>query len=256
MVIRNGVFVVTGGGSGLGLAVVSMLVAQGAKVVAADLSFRAADESTEEVLDNFMVMRVPCDITSTEDVQRTLDFSLALGPVRGVVHCAGVVHGERTLGREGPHDLESFERVVRINLTGTFNVVRLSAAAMATMEPQADGERGVIVATSSIAAWDGQAGQAAYAASKGGVAALALPLARDLARHGIRFVAIAPGIFETPMMSGMTATVRDSLAAQVPFPPRLGHPEEFASLVREAITNPMLNGTTIRLDGAMRMAAK
>jgi NAD(P)-dependent dehydrogenase (short-subunit alcohol dehydrogenase family) len=249
MDIRGGVFLVTGSASGLGAAVVEMLVAEGASgVIAADLAGQSPAHA--------QVRAVRCDVTSTGDVSQALAQAAALGPLRGVVHCAGIGLGEKTLGRDGPHDLERFERVLRINVAGTFNVARLAARAMAAQAPAAGGERGVLVHTASIAAWDGQAGQAAYAASKGAVAAMTLPIARDLARNAIRCVTIAPGVFETPMMASMPEEVRASLAAQVPFPPRLGRPAEFASLVREAISNPMLNGEVIRLDGALRMAAK
>ena len=180
----------------------------------------------------------------------------AFGRVDGLVNCAGVAPGEKILGREGPHRLESFARTISINLVGTFNMLRLAAEAMARQEPNAEGERGVIVNTASVAAFDGQIGQAAYAASKGGVAALTLPAARELARSGIRVVTIAPGIFRTPMMAGMPQEVQDALGASVPFPPRLGRPEEYAALARHIVENPMLNGEVIRLDGALRMAPR
>jgi NAD(P)-dependent dehydrogenase (short-subunit alcohol dehydrogenase family) len=249
MRIEGGIFLVTGSASGLGAAAVAMLLAEGARgVVAADLSVPPDPPPG--------VVPVPCDVTHSAQVAAAIARAAGLGTLRGVVHCAGIGLGEKTLGREGPHDLDRFERVLRVNVTGTFNVARLAAQAMAAAEPDAEGERGVLVFTASIAAWDGQAGQAAYAASKGAVAAMTLPIARDLARSGIRCVTIAPGIFETPMMASMPAEVRASLAAQVPFPPRLGRPAEFASLAREALRNPMLNGEVIRLDGALRMAAR
>jgi NAD(P)-dependent dehydrogenase (short-subunit alcohol dehydrogenase family) len=178
------------------------------------------------------------------------------GRVDGVVNCAGIIGAGRIVGKNGPHDLALFERVVRVNLIGTFNVLRLAAAAMAANSPNADGERGVIVNTASVAAFEGQLGQAAYSASKGGVAALTLPAARELARFGIRVVAIAPGVFETPMMAGMTPEVRESLVEQCVFPPRLGRGEEFAKLAQQIVENPMLNGSVIRLDGALRMGSK
>jgi NAD(P)-dependent dehydrogenase (short-subunit alcohol dehydrogenase family) len=180
----------------------------------------------------------------------------AFGAVRGVVNCAGIATAERVLGRNGPHRLDTFRRTVEVNLVGTFNVLRLAAQVMAEGAPDADGERGIIINTASVAAYDAQSGQAAYGASKAGVAGLTLPAARELARFGIRVVAIAPGIFETPMMAGMSEEVRTSLAAQVPFPPRLGRPEEYAALVEHIVENTMLNGEVIRLDGALRMAAK
>lgn len=204
--------------------------------------------------------RARCAVTNVTDetqarsaVAATME---AFGAVHGLVNCAGVVGGEKVLGKSGVHGLDSFSRIVGINLIGSFNMLRLAAEAMTQGEAEASGERGVIINTASIAAFDGQIGQVAYAASKGGVASMTLPAARELARYGIRVMTIAPGIFETPMMAGMTEAVRESLAAGVPFPPRLGRPEEYAALVRHIIENSMLNGEVIRLDGALRMAAK
>jgi len=194
------------------------------------------------------------DVTSAQDGEAGIAAALdAFGRIDVLVNCAGIVPGERVVGRDGPHDLDLFARVVAVNLTGTFNMLRLAASAMAKQEPGEAGERGVIVNTSSVAAFEGQIGQAAYAASKGGVAAMTLPVARDLARHAIRVMAIAPGIFETPMVAGMPQAVQDALGAAVPFPARLGRPSEYAALVRHIVENPMLNGETIRLDGAIRM---
>ncbi|NQD96983.1 SDR family NAD(P)-dependent oxidoreductase, partial [Pseudomonas sp. CrR25] len=200
---------------------------------------------------------VQTDITREEDGRRAVAAALeTFGGLHGLINCAGIAPAEKILGRNGAHGLDSFSRVIQVNLVGSFNMLRLAAEAMAQSEANEEGERGVIVNTASVAAFDGQMGQAAYAASKGGVAALTLPAARDLARSGIRVMCIAPGIFETPMMAGMPQEVRDSLAANVPFPPRLGRPDEYAALVRHIIENPMLNGEVIRLDGALRMAAK
>ena len=254
MDIRDNVFIVSGGASGLGAATVRMLVDEGARVVVADVR----DGGRELVERDFgeSATWVRCDVSSEPEVQSAVAAAEALGPLRGVVNCAGVLAGERVLGRDGPHRLETFERIMRVNLIGTFNMVRLCAQAMSRATPLADGERGVIVNTASIAAFEGQVGQAAYAASKGGVVAMTLPVARDLARHAIRCVAIAPGNFETPMMAALKPEAVQAMAAQVPFPARLGRGPEFAHLVRSIIQNPMLNGTTIRLDGALRLPPK
>ncbi len=247
--------IVSGGASGLGEATVRRFVDAGAKVVVAD-----RDESRGKSLAGELgasVAFAQTDVTDEPSVAKAIEVAeTRWGGLHGLVHCAGIVAGERVLGKNGPHELASFARVVQVNLIGTFNVVRLAAAAIAKAPADDEGQRGVIVTTSSIAAFDGQIGQAAYAASKGGVAAMTLPLARDLARHGIRVVSIAPGIFDTPMMAGMSEEVRESLASQIPFPPRFGRPEEFASLVEHIFSNPMLNGEVIRLDGAVRMGPK
>jgi NAD(P)-dependent dehydrogenase (short-subunit alcohol dehydrogenase family) len=245
MEIRGRTFLVTGGGSGLGAATARRLVAGGANVVAADLE-------GGEVGDDFRF--VETDVTDEESVQAAVDAALDLGGLDGAINCAGVAAAEKVLGKNGPHSLASFTRVVQINLVGTFNVIRLAAAAMQENEPAAEGERGVIVNTASVAAYDGQIGQAAYAASKGGVVSLTLPVARELADSGIRVVAIAPGIFETPMMASLPEKARESLSKQTPFPARLGRPEEYAALVQHIIENEMLNGEVIRLDGAIRLA--
>ena len=255
MRIDESVFLISGGASGLGLATARELVGRGGKVVLLDINAEAGQQALAELGGN---ARFVCaDITREEDGQAAVAQALAaFGALHGLVNCAGVAPAEKVLGRNGAHGLDSFRRTVEINLIGSFNLLRLAAEAMAQNTPNAGGERGVIINTASVAAFDGQMGQVAYAASKGGVAALTLPAARDLARSGIRVMCIAPGVFETPMMAGMPQEVRDSLAAGVPFPPRLGRPEEYAALVRHIVENPMLNGEVIRLDGALRMAAK
>ncbi len=255
MLIRGKTFVVTGGGSGLGAAVARMLAGEGAHVVIADVNAEAGAAVAHELGTGTAFIRT--DVTQEKDGQAAIDLALErFGHLHGLVNCAGVAPGEKVIGRDGPHRLDSFARTVGINLIGTFNMIRLAAAAIARQEPEADGERGVIVNTASVAAFDGQVGQAAYAASKGGVAAMTLPIARELARSGIRVVSIAPGIFETPMMAGMPQEVQDSLGRSVPFPPRLGKPVEFAALVRHILENVMMNGEVIRLDGALRMAPR
>ena len=198
----------------------------------------------------------PTDVADEASTQATIGLAAGFGPLRGLVNCAGVGPSEKVVGRDGPHALASFSRVIGVNLIGSFNMLRLAAVAIAQGEPNAEGERGVIVNTASIAAFDGQIGQAAYAASKGGIVGMTLPIARELARSGIRVVTIAPGIFETPMLLGLPQEVQDSLGKTVPFPPRMGKPAEYAALCRHIIENPMLNGEVIRLDGALRMAAK
>lgn len=255
MEIANRSFVVTGAGSGLGAAVAARLVAEGGKVLIVDLNEEAGRTQAEALGGNARFLRT--DVTLEPDGKAAIaDAAEAFGGLDGLVNCAGIAPGEKILGREGPHRLESFARAVTVNLVGTFNMLRLGAEAMSQREPGPDGERGVIVNTASIAAQDGQIGQAAYAASKGGVAALTLPAARELARHGIRVVTIAPGIFATPMMAAMPQEVQDNLGTSVPFPSRLGDPEEFAALVVHILGNRMLNGETIRLDGALRMAPR
>src|SRR4051812_5157427 len=255
MQIKNRVFIVTGGGSGLGAAVARTLVANGAQVVVADINRAASDAIAVELGDNLRF--APTDVTSEADGKAAVQLALdSFGHLHGLVNCAGVAPGEKVLGRDGPHRLESFARAVSINLIGTFNMVRLAADAIVKEMPGEDGERGVIVNTASIAAYDGQIGQAAYAASKGGVLALTLPIARELARYGVRVVTIAPGIFETPMMADMPQDVQDSLGKSVPFPSRLGRPPEYAALVQHICENTMLNGEVIRLDGALRMAPR
>ncbi len=254
MKIANHVFLVAGGGSGLGAATSAMLVAQGAKVVVADAN-EAGDSVARQLGANAQFLRT--DVTDETATAAAVELCVAaFGGLHGVVNCAGVATGERVVGKTGPHSLAAFERVVRINLIGTFNVIRLAAARMTTQPAMESGERGVIVNTSSVASFEGQIGQAAYAASKAGVNGMTLPIARELAKFGIRVVTIAPGIFDTPMLQGMSEEVRASLGAQVPFPSRLGKPEEYAALVRHIIENEVLNGEVIRLDGAIRMAPK
>ena len=253
MQIVNKVFIVTGSASGLGAATAEMLIKAGAKVMLVDLNADAVAAQARTLGAQSTV----ADISQADAAQAAVQATVAaFGGVNGLVNCAGIVRGEKILGKNGPHGLESFSQVINVNLIGSFNMLRLAAAAIAETAADADGERGVIINTASVAAFDGQIGQAAYAASKGAIASLTLPAARELARYGIRVMTIAPGIFETPMMAGMTPEVRDSLAAGVPFPPRLGKPAEYASLVRHIIENSMLNGEVIRLDGALRMAAK
>jgi NAD(P)-dependent dehydrogenase (short-subunit alcohol dehydrogenase family) len=255
MQIRNHVFLVTGGASGLGAASARLLAGEGGFVVIADMSRTAGKAVAGEL--GAAARFAPTDVTSEKDGQAAVDLALnAFGHLHGLVNCAGVAPSEKVVGRDGPHRLDAFAKAVNINLVGTFNMIRLAAAAIAKEAPGEDGERGVIVNTASIAAFDGQIGQAAYAASKGGIVSLTLPIARELARFAIRVVTIAPGVFETPMMAGFPQEVRDALARSVPFPARLGRPAEFAALVRHICENTMLNGETIRLDGALRMTAR
>jgi len=256
MQIQNHVFLVTGGGSGLGAATATMLAANGGKVVIADVN----DAGGKDVA-GFLgasVRFIRTDVTDEASTQAAVDLCVsAFGAIHGLVNCAGIAPAGRVVGRDGPHPLATFERGIRINLVGTFNAIRLAAAKMIVQEPVGEGgERGVIVNTSSVASIDGQIGQASYSASKAGVNGMTLPIARELAKFGVRVMTIAPGIFETPMVAGMTDELRASLGAQVPFPPRLGKPGEYAALVRHIIENQMLNGEVIRLDGAIRMAPK
>ncbi len=255
MQIDNRVFLITGAGSGLGAAVARMAVAAGGKAVLLDVNGVAGLSLAKELGQSARFIQT--DVTSAQDGAAAVAAAVAeFGRLDVAVNCAGIAPGEKIVGRDGPQALDSFARAVQINLVGTFNIVSLATDAMSRNQASQSGERGVIVNTASIAAFDGQIGQAAYAASKGGVAALTLPAARELARYGIRVLAIAPGIFATPMMAGMPQDVQDSLAATVPFPPRLGRPEEFAALVRHIVENTMLNGEVIRLDGALRMAPR
>jgi NAD(P)-dependent dehydrogenase (short-subunit alcohol dehydrogenase family) len=255
MELAGNAFIVTGGASGLGAGTVRTLAAGGANVVIADLQADKGEALAKEF--GAKARFVKCDVTSEADGKAAVEAALrAFGGLQGLVNCAGIAIGEKTIGKEGPHALASFTRVITINLIGTFNMIRLAADAMAKGKPNADGERGVIVNTASVAAYDGQIGQAAYSASKGGVVGMTLPIARDLARSGIRVCTIAPGIFLTPMLEGLPKEVQDSLGQQVPFPSRLGKPPEYAALARHIIENPMLNAETIRIDGAIRMAPK
>jgi len=246
---------VTGGASGLGGATVDMIVGAGGTAIVIDLNDEAGQK--KEAAHGGAVRFVKGDVTVEADMQRAVDLAAReFGGVRGLVNAAGIPAAERVLPKEGVQPLAHFQRVVTVNLIGTFNAIRLAAAAMASTAPTDAGERGVIVNTASVAAFDGQIGQAAYSASKGGIVAMTLPIARELARSGIRVVSIAPGLFQTPMMAGLPQEAQDSLGKMVPFPPRLGRPSEFASLVSEIVRNPMINGEVIRLDGAIRMAPK
>ncbi len=253
MLIKNSVFLVTGGASGLGAATARMAAENGGKVVIADMQAEAGEKLAKELGGRF----AKCDVTAEADGKAAVALALKeFGGLQVLVNCAGIAIAERTIGKEAPHDFGRFTRVITVNLIGTFNMVRLAADAMAKAGPNAAGERGVIVNTASVAAYDGQIGQAAYSASKGGVVGMTLPIARDLSRNGIRVCTIAPGIFETPMLLGLPKDAQDSLGKQVPFPSRLGRPAEYAQLVRAIIENEMLNGETIRLDGAIRMGPK
>ncbi len=248
-------FLITGGASGLGAECVRRLVGAGANAVVADLN-AAAGESLAAQLGPKAAFAAT-DVTSPDSAQAAINLAIQrFGVLHGLVNCAGILGAARIVGREGPHDLGLFQKVIQVNLIGTFNMLRLAAAAMAKNEPNADGEQGVIINTASVAAFEGQIGQAAYAASKGGVASLTLPAARELSRFGIRVVTIAPGIFDTAMMAAAPDAVRNSLAEQAAFPPRFGRPDEFAQLVQQIIENPMLNGCVLRLDGAVRIGAK
>jgi NAD(P)-dependent dehydrogenase (short-subunit alcohol dehydrogenase family) len=254
MEVRGNAFIVTGGASGLGGATSRALAAAGAKVVIADVQADKGEALAAELGGGCRFVK--CDVTSETDGKSVVGAATALGPLRGLVNCAGIAIGEKTVGKEGPHRLDAFARVINVNLVGTFNMIRLAADAMSRQDATTDGERGVLVNTASVAAYDGQIGQAAYSASKGGIVGMTLPIARDLSRSGIRCVTIAPGIFETPMLLGMPQDVQDALGRMVPFPSRLGKPAEYANLVLSILANVMLNGETIRLDGAIRMAPK
>ncbi|XHS76977.1 3-hydroxyacyl-CoA dehydrogenase [Burkholderiaceae bacterium UC74_6] len=252
MDIAGKVFIVTGGASGLGEGTARMLAANGGKVVIADLQEERGQALAVELGGAF----VKCDVSNEADGQAVVAKATSLGKLMGLVNCAGIAPAAKTVGKEGAHALALFAKVITVNLVGSFNMIRLAAEAMSKNEPEATGERGVLISTASVAAYDGQMGQAAYAASKGGVVGMTLPVARDLARNGIRNMTIAPGIFGTPMLFGMPQEVQDALAASVPFPSRLGRPEDYAKLVHQIVTNDMLNGEVIRLDGAIRMAPK
>jgi NAD(P)-dependent dehydrogenase (short-subunit alcohol dehydrogenase family) len=255
MRIDASVFLVTGGASGLGAATARMLVNGGGKAILADVNDAQGGALATEL--GAAARFVRTDVTDEASAKAAVAAaSSAFGALNGLINCAGIAIGERVVGKEGPHALASFARTININLVGSFNMTRLAAEVMARNAPNATGERGVIVFTASVAAFDGQIGQAAYSASKAGLVGMTLPIARELARSGIRVMTIAPGLFETPMMAGMPAEVQESLGKMVPFPPRLGRPDEYASLVGEIIRNEMLNGETIRLDGAIRMAPK
>jgi len=255
MQLQGSTFLVTGGGSGLGAACVHAFTQAGANVIIADMNAETGEATAKAAGERAKF--VLTDVTSEESARAAVEAArLAFGGLHGAINCAGVGIAERVVGREGPHVLARFAKVIEVNLIGTFNVIRLAAAAMSQQEPNANGERGVIINTASVAAFDGQIGQAAYSASKGGVVGMTLPIARELARYGIRVMTIAPGIFDTPMLAGLPEPARQSLGEQVPFPPRLGRPEEYAALARHIVENEMLNGEIIRLDGAIRMAPR
>jgi NAD(P)-dependent dehydrogenase (short-subunit alcohol dehydrogenase family) len=248
-------FLITGGASGLGAACARRFTAGGARVVLLDVNAAAGDKLASELGASARFART--DVTDEASVQRAVDQALeTFGGLHGALNCAGIGLAQRTVGRDGPHPLADFVRVINVNLIGTFNVIRLAAVAIARGEPNAAGERGVIINTASVAAFEGQIGQAAYSASKGGIVGMTLPIARDLARDGIRVVTIAPGIFDTPLLGSLPEPARISLGQQVPFPPRLGRPEEYAALAQHIVENEMLNGEVIRLDGAIRMAPR
>jgi NAD(P)-dependent dehydrogenase (short-subunit alcohol dehydrogenase family) len=252
MDIAGKVFLVTGGASGLGEGTARMLAAHGGSVVIADLQVERGEAIAKELDGTF----VKCDVSQEDDAQAAVDAAAARGKLMGLINCAGIAPAVKTVGKDGPHPLPVFTKVIMVTLVGSYNMIRLAATAMAKNAPEATGERGVLISTASVAAYDGQIGQAAYAASKGGVVGMTLPIARDLARNGIRNMTIAPGIFGTPMLFQMPQEVQDALAASVPFPSRLGTPEDYAKLVHQIVTNDMLNGEVIRLDGAIRMAPK
>ncbi|MCW5220274.1 3-hydroxyacyl-CoA dehydrogenase [Verminephrobacter aporrectodeae subsp. tuberculatae] len=252
MEIKGKVFIVTGAASGLGEGTARMLAAQGGQVVLADMQAEKGAAVAREIGAAF----VPCDVGSEADGQAVVAQAVSMGKLMGLVNCAGIAPAEKTVGRSGVHALELFRKTVTVNLIGSFNMIRLAAQAMCGNDPEPTGERGVLISTASVAAYDGQIGQAAYSASKGGVVGMTLPIARDLARNGIRNMTIAPGIFGTPMLFGMPQEVQDALAASVPFPSRLGTPQDYAKLVQHIFENDMLNGEVIRLDGAIRLAPR
>ena len=255
MDIAGKVFIVTGGASGLGEGTVRMFVREGGKVVIADVQTERGQQVAAELgADKAAFVR--CDVSQEADAKAVVAKATAMGKLMGLVNCAGIGPAAKTVGKDGAHSLDLFTKVITVNLIGSFNMIRLAAEAMSKNAPEATGERGVMISTASVAAYDGQIGQAAYSASKGGVVGMTLPIARDLARNGIRNMTIAPGIFGTPMLFSMPQEVQDALAASVPFPSRLGKPEDYAKLVHQIVTNDMLNGEVIRLDGAIRMAPK
>ena len=252
MEIKDKVFIVTGGASGLGEGTVRMLAAHGGKVVIADVQEDKGRTLAAEIEATFVL----CNVSDESQGQAAVQQALDIGKLAGLINCAGIAPAEKTVGKHGAHSLALFQKTITVNLIGSFNMIRLAAQAMLNNQPEVTGERGVLISTASIAAYDGQIGQAAYAASKGGVVGMTLPIARDLARSGIRNMTIAPGIFGTPMLFGMPQEVQDTLAAEVPFPSRLGTPRDYASLVKHIIENDMLNGEVIRLDGAIRLAPR
>ena len=252
MDIAGKVFIVTGGASGLGEGTARMLAANGGHVVIADMQAEKGLQIAQDIGGVF----IKCDVSQEADGQAVVAQAVSMGKLMGLVNCAGIAPAEKTVGKNGAHSLAIFSKTVTVNLIGSFNMIRLAADAMSKNEPEVTGERGVLISTASVAAYDGQIGQAAYSASKGGVVGMTLPIARDLARNGIRNMTIAPGIFGTPMMFGMPKEVQDSLAASVPFPSRLGTPEDYAKLAKHIFENDMLNGEVIRLDGAIRLAPR
>jgi NAD(P)-dependent dehydrogenase (short-subunit alcohol dehydrogenase family) len=252
MDIQGKVFIVTGGASGLGEGTARMLAANGGKVVIADMQTEKGEAVAKELGGAFL----KCDVSNEAEGQAVVAKAVSMGKLVGLVNCAGIAPAEKTVGKNGAHPLATFSKTVMVNLVGTFNMIRLASEAMCQNEPEPTGERGVMISTASVAAYDGQIGQAAYSASKGGVVGMTLPIARDLARNGIRNMTIAPGIFGTPMVFGMPQAVQDALAAAVPFPSRLGTPNDYAKLVKHILENDMLNGEVIRLDGAIRLAPK
>lgn len=252
MEVAGKVFIVTGGASGLGEGTARMLAEKGGKVVVADMQVEKGEAVANAIGGAF----VKCDVSQEADGQLVIARALAMGKLMGLVNCAGIAPAEKTVGKNGAHSLAVFSKTVTVNLIGSFNMIRLAAEAMSKNEPEPTGERGVLISTASIAAYDGQMGQAAYSASKGGVVGMTLPIARDLARNGIRNMTIAPGIFGTPMLFGMPKDVQDALAAGVPFPSRLGTPQDYAKLALHIFENDMLNGEVIRLDGAIRLAPR
>jgi len=253
MELKGQAAIVTGGASGLGAATARRLAKQGAKVALCDVNAKLAETVASEIGG----LALACDVTDASSAESAIAAAAkAHGPARVLINCAGIGLAKRVIGREGPMPLADFERVIRVNLIGSFNMLRLAAVGMSKLEPLADGERGVVVSTASVAAYDGQIGQAAYSASKGGIVAMTLPIARELAQFGIRVLAIAPGLFLTPLLAGLPQEAQDSLSASIPFPRRLGDPSEFASLVMQMIDNPYLNGEVVRLDASLRMAPK
>ena len=252
MEIKGQVFIVTGGAAGLGEGTARLLAAQGGTVVIADMQVDRGEAVARDIAGAF----VRCDVANEADGQAVVAKAISMGKLMGLVSCAGIAPAEKTVGKNGAHALATFSKTITVNLIGSFNMIRLAAEAMSKNEPEATGARGVLISTASIAAYDGQIGQAAYSASKGGVVGMTLPIARDLAKNGIRNMTIAPGIFGTPMLFGMPQEVQDALAATVPFPSRLGRPEDYAKLAKHIIENDMLNGEVIRLDGAIRLAPR
>jgi NAD(P)-dependent dehydrogenase (short-subunit alcohol dehydrogenase family) len=255
MTITNKTFLITGGASGLGLATAQMIVDNGGNAVLLDINAIAGEQAERQLGPNARFVQT--DVTDEGSVQNAISVAQnQFGGLHGAINCAGISPAERVIGKNGPHSLANFTKTITVNLIGSFNVIRLVSAILQTNEPDAMGERGVLISTASVAAFDGQIGQAGYSASKGGIVAMTLPIARELARFGIRVMTIAPGLFETPLMAGIPEETRQSLGQQVPFPPRLGQPHEYAALAKHIIENQMLNGEVIRLDGAIRMAAK